>query len=162
MDATKNSQLIHLVNEQVFSPSLFLLWFSLLIQLIFFLTILNQSLVLLFFLSTQLPTTNKSNSVPIKHLNASSGVHIIGSPLTLNDVFTTTEQSVFSLNLVISIIIMTKQFIPNKYFYNLMIIESCEITNTNIRYLCFYICRYKKYKQKYTELFFHRLWSILI
>ena len=35
-------------------------------------------------------------------MKASSGVQTIGSPLTLNDVLTTTAHPVFSLNLVIS------------------------------------------------------------
>ena len=39
-----------------------------------------------------------SNSVPMKHLKASSGEHIIGSPRTLKDVLTTRGQPVFSLN----------------------------------------------------------------
>jgi len=45
-----------------------------------------------------LPITNLSKSVPIKQLNASSGVLTISSPLTLKDVFTRIGQFVFSLN----------------------------------------------------------------
>jgi hypothetical protein len=43
-----------------------------------------------------LPITNLSKSVPIKQLNASSGVLTIGSPLTLNEVLTTIEHLNFS------------------------------------------------------------------
>ena len=42
--------------------------------------------------------TNTSKLVPIKQLNASSGVLTIGSPLTLNDVFTSIGQLVLFLN----------------------------------------------------------------
>ena len=42
-----------------------------------------------------------SSLVPIKQLKASSGVFTIGSPLTLKEVFTITEQFVFSLNFLI-------------------------------------------------------------
>ena len=47
--------------------------------------------------------TNLSRSVPIKQLNASSGVFTIGSPLTLKDVFTRIGQLVFSLNFSINL-----------------------------------------------------------
>ena len=39
-----------------------------------------------------------SSSVPIKQLNASSGVLTMGSPLTLNEVFTNIGHPVFFLN----------------------------------------------------------------
>ena len=42
--------------------------------------------------------TKKSKFVVIKHLNASSGEQIIGSPLTLNDVFKSTGHPVIFLN----------------------------------------------------------------
>ena len=44
-----------------------------------------------------MPTTKMSISVPIKHLNASVGEHIMGSPRTLNEVFTTRGQPVYKL-----------------------------------------------------------------
>ena len=40
------------------------------------------------------PITNMSRSVPIKHRKASVGVHTIGSPLTLKEVFTRIGQPV--------------------------------------------------------------------
>ena len=43
-----------------------------------------------------------SNSVPMKHLKASVGVHIIGSPRTLNEVLTTIGQPVICLNFEIT------------------------------------------------------------
>lgn len=48
----------------------------------------------LFFNRHALPTTKISRLVLIKQLNASSGVHTIGSPLTLSNVLTNTGQSV--------------------------------------------------------------------
>ena len=39
-----------------------------------------------------------SKSVPMKHLNASAGVQIIGSPRTLKEVFTSIGHPVISLN----------------------------------------------------------------
>ena len=44
-----------------------------------------------------------SKLVPIKHLNASSGVHTIGSPLILNDVLTKIGTLVKSLNFNINL-----------------------------------------------------------
>ena len=45
--------------------------------------------------------TKASRLLPIKHLNASSGVFTIGSPLILKDVLTKIGQPVFSLNFLI-------------------------------------------------------------
>jgi hypothetical protein len=45
-----------------------------------------------------LSMTSVSISVPMKHRNASSGVHTMGSPRTLKLVFTSTGQPVRRLN----------------------------------------------------------------
>ncbi len=49
-------------------------------------------------LGIKFPHTNISRSVPIKHLKASCAVQTIGSPLTLNEVFTITGHPVLFLN----------------------------------------------------------------